>query len=276
MIRERIRASILVLVPLVLHALPAQACRVAPAGQVIGVEQLIGLATDVAVGQVISATPMDGHNVEYRFLVLEQLAGQPGKVLTVMGRPAAPGENDTTFNDHADFAFWARGGGRVMNGADCILRPHFVIGNSYLVFLGMPLTRRSSEQINMANGIVNPDDRWLKYVKQQLAKRQAPDGAASAVTQEPARDYERIGRFIYRFHRVVTRDALDRKTLAARHAPAQLLLRAGQLADAFDHIVGSNTIPDAEIDATLAEAVAVENMLAAWSENGGGGKYPTR
>jgi hypothetical protein len=276
MIRERIFASFLVFVPLVLHAVPGQACRMAPAGQMISVEQLIGLATDVAVGQVISATPMDGHNVEYRFLVLEQLAGQPGKVLTVMGRPAAPGDQETTFNDHADFAFWARGGGRVMNGADCILHPHFVIGNTYLVFLGMPLTRRSSEQINMANGTVNEDDRWLKYVKQQLAKRQAPDSTATSDTHELGRDFERVGRFIYRFHRVVARDDLERKTLAGRHAPAELLQRAGRLADAFDHIVGSNTISDAEIDATLAEAVAVEKMLVAWSDSGGGVKQATR
>ncbi len=276
MILERIIPSILVLVPLLLHAVPGQACRMAPAGQLIGVDQQLALATNVAVGQVISATPMDGQNVEYRFLLLEQLAGQPGKVFTVMGRHGAPGEKETTFNDHAEFAFWARGGGRVMNGADCIIGPNFVIGSSYLVFLGTPSTRRSFEKIDMVNGIVNPDDQWLAYVKQQLAQRQLPGSAVTSFTREPAHDYERIGRFIYRFQRVVARDDLDRKTLAGRQAPAELLLRAGRLADEFDHIVGGNPVPDAELEATLSEAVAVEKMLAAWSENSGAGKSPAR
>jgi hypothetical protein len=249
---------------------------VAPAGQRIGVDQQIGLAADVAVGQVISATPLDGQNVAYRFLLLDRLAGQPGKVFTVMGQSGAPDAEETTFNDHADFSFWARGGGRVMNGADCVIHPHFVIGSSYLVFSGSPATRRSFEKIDLADGAVHPDDRWLAYVKQQLAKRLAPDRTAASVMPEPARDYERIGRFIYRFHRIVARDDLDRKTLASRHAPAELLLRAGQLADEFDHIVGSNTIPDAELAATLSEATAVQKMLTAWAENGGDGAAPTR
>lgn len=272
MILERVICSSLIFASLLLHAVPGQACRVAPASQLIRVDQQIGSATNVAVGQIISATPMDGHNVEYLFLSLEQLAGQPGKVFSIIGRPGTVIDEDTTFNDHADFTFWAGGGGRVMNGSDCIIHPDFVIGSTYLVFLGNPITRRSFEKINMVNGIVNWKDRWLMYVKQQLAKRQVPDWTATSVSPEPARDYERIGRFIYSFHRIVARDDLDRKALVARQAPAELLQRAGHLADEFDYIMSSKTIPDAQLEATLSEAVAVKKMLAAWSENVGGGK----
>ena len=45
-----------VFVPLVLHAMVGQACRVYPAGQSIGVDEQM---TQVAVGQVVSATPVD-------------------------------------------------------------------------------------------------------------------------------------------------------------------------------------------------------------------------
>lgn len=264
----------LAFVPLVFYPVLGQACRMAPAGQLIGIDEQMRLASNVAVGQVISATPIDGEDVEYRFLSLEQLKGQSGKVFTVMGHAEKPDSDETTFNDHTDFSFWVRGGGRVMNDTDCVIHPGFAVGSSYLVFLGSPVTRRSLEKIAMVNGTVNPDDRWLKYVKQQLAQRQLPDTNAGAVTQDPVPRYERIGRFIYRFHRILARDDLDRKTLAGRQAPPALLLRAGLLADEFDHIVGSDNVPDAEIEATVTEAIAVEKILAAWSKRVGGTPSP--
>jgi len=274
MIFHRTMLRALVFAPLMLYPVFGQACRMAPAGQLIGIDEQIRLASDVAVGQVISATPLDGQDVEYRFLSLDQLKGQSGKVFTVMGHAEKPGGDVTTFNDHADFAFWARGGGRVMNDTDCVIHPGFVVGSSYLMFLGSPVTRRSLEKIAMVNGTVNPDDRWLKYVKQQLAQRQLPVTNAGSATQDPVPRYERIGRFIYRFHRILARDDLNRKTLAGRQAPPELLLRAGRLADEFDHIVGSDNVPDAEIEATLAEATAVEKILAAWSKGVGGTTSP--
>jgi hypothetical protein len=78
-------------------------------------------------------------------------------------------------------------------------------------------------------------------------------------------DYERVGRFLYGFQRIVAADDLDRKSLAAQHAPAELLKRAGRLADEFDRIVqGGVRAPDAQLDATLREAAAVHAALAAW------------
>jgi hypothetical protein len=150
-----------------LHAAASHACRVPPAQQLIGVDEQIAQAANVAVGQVIGATPM-GEQVEYRFLVLEQLAGTPLKVFTVMGSPADRSGDDTTFHDHADFAFWARGGGRTMNGADCVIHPGFVVGGTYLVFADSTPTWRSFEKIAMADGIVNPDDKWLAHVRTRL------------------------------------------------------------------------------------------------------------
>jgi hypothetical protein len=247
----------LVFLLLALDATAGQACRRPPPGQLIPADEQVRSATDVAVGQVIGATPMGSQEVEYRFIVLDQLAGPARKTFAIMGHAAERGGKDTTFGDHTDFAFWARGGGRVMNGADCVIRPDFVVGGSYLVFLDSPATWRSFEKIDMVNGIVNGEDKWLAYVKAQLGKR-----------ENSMPEYERVGRFIYAFHRSVSRDDLDRKTLAGQGAPTELLLRAGKLADEFDHIVksmkSSASVPDAELDATLREAEAVGAALAAW------------
>lgn len=255
----------LLLLALALPAAASQACRAPPQGQLIAASDLVRQATDVAVAQVISATPLNDHETEYGLIVLEQLAGPARKRITVRGGPARQAGQDGTFDDHREFRFWARGGGRTMNGSDCVIHPSFTIGASYLVFEGAPSTRRNFERIGMVDGAVNQDDQWLAYVKARLAQR-----GDTMTTADTTPGYERVGRFIYGFHRIVARDALERKTLAARHAPRELLLRAGALADEFDHIVARGAdVPDAEIEATLREAAAVQAALAAWRGDAG-------
>jgi hypothetical protein len=180
-----------------LGAAASQACRVPPPGQLIAADEQGRLAQDVAVGQVISATPMGDQEVA-------------------------------------------------------------------------PATWRSFEKIDMVNGAVNADDKWLAYVKDELGKRHGFDTGTREGTMP---EYERVGRFIYGFHRSVSRDDLDRKTLAGQGAPNELLLRAGRLADEFDRIVNSMKnsagIPDAELDAALREAADVGAALAAWRKGAG-------
>lgn len=168
----------------------SRACYSAPAHQLIGVDEQIRLAKDVALAQAVSATPLGGRDVEYRFRVLERLAGQERSVFTVvgqapesgelpywmMGRSVAPSTQDSSFDHHAAPAFWARGGGRTMNGGDCSIRPSFVIGGFYLVFLGSAPTWRSFEKIDFAYGKPNENDKWLAYVKNGLGRR---DSAAT-------------------------------------------------------------------------------------------------
>jgi hypothetical protein len=250
---------------LALDAASSQACYAPRPGQLVSPDEQVRLAQDVAVGQVISATPVGEQEVEYRFLVLDQLAGPARKTFTIVGRAGEGYGKDSSFDAHTDLAFWVRGGGRVMNGADCAIHPRFVLGSSYLVFLDSPATWRSFEKIDMVNGTVNGQDKWLVYVKDQLGKRHGFDASPREDTMP---EYERVGRFIYAFHRSVSRDDLDRKTLAGQGAPTELLLRAGKLADEFDCILksmkSSASVPDAELDATLREAEAVGAALAAW------------
>jgi len=258
---KRLAIRSLLLLLLALPAAASQACWAPPQGQLIAASELVRQATDVTVGQVISATPLNDYETEYSLIVLEQLAGPARKVITVIGGPAQQDDKDGTFGDHKAFRFWARGGGRTMNGPDCAIHPSFVIGASYLVFEGAPITWRNFERIGMVGGAVNQGDQWLAYVKTRLAQREE---SMSTTTDTPP-DYERVGRFIYGFHRIVARNALERKTLAAQHAPHDLLLRAGQLADEYDHIARHGAdVPDAEIEATLREAAAVRAALALW------------
>ncbi|ALK95495.1 hypothetical protein AB595_21050 [Massilia sp. WF1] len=155
---------------LALHAAVSQACYSPPAAQLIGVDEQLAQAKDIALAQVIGATPLGGRTVEYRFLVLEQLAGPAQNVFTMVGRAATPADQDGSFDSHRAPAFWARGGGRTMNEGDCEIHPGFVVGNTYLVFRGSAPTWRSFEKIDMAGSIVDHDDKWLAYVMAYLRK----------------------------------------------------------------------------------------------------------
>jgi negative regulator of sigma E activity len=78
-------------------------------------------------------------------------------------------------------------------------------------------------------------------------------------------DYERIGRFIYAFHRAgVSIDELKGDDIA-KHAPRELATRASRLAQKFDFILKAQArVPDAEIDAILRQAADMSASIAAW------------
>ena len=168
----------------------AWACRAPPANQLMGVDEQIALASDVYLAQAVAATPLEGNAVEYRFVVLQRLAGPERRTFTLSGRaagtpaflaggPANAGERErATFDHHTAPAFWQRGGGRATNGADCAIHPVFTLGDSYLVFLDSPWTWRSFERIEAVDGAVDEGDRWLAYVRAGLARRTAvPKGS---------------------------------------------------------------------------------------------------
>jgi cytosine/adenosine deaminase-related metal-dependent hydrolase len=78
-------------------------------------------------------------------------------------------------------------------------------------------------------------------------------------------DYERIGRFIYAFHRTgVSINELTSDDFA-RQAPSELAARASRLAQKIDLIVKTHArVADAEIDATLHEAAAMHASITEW------------
>lgn len=144
----------------------SQACRIPPPEELINPDVQIAMANDIVLAKVISATPQyenDG-KVDYQFLVVQRLTGPDQQFFSMSGH--APGQRrDTTFANHQDKAFWQRGGGRVMNDSDCVVRPDFVVGKTYLVFRDGPVTWRSFEEIDTVDGRSADDDRWFAYVR---------------------------------------------------------------------------------------------------------------
>lgn len=75
-------------------------------------------------------------------------------------------------------------------------------------------------------------------------------------------DYERLGRFIYAFHRAGgSTDELSWAELASA-GHQDLSIRAARLAGRFDFILETwSTISDAERDATLQEAATLRALI---------------
>lgn len=155
----------------------SHACRTPPLKQVVTPEQQIAIATDVSVARVIRATPAPlsagggRPAIAYEFEVQERISGSADTQFTLIG---ASGETRPSpgSSDHSDDAFWEQGGGRLYNDSDCVLRPNFTLGETYLVFRGSPPTWRSFEHIASVGGRPNPDDKWLMYVKAKLGEVQ--------------------------------------------------------------------------------------------------------
>lgn len=169
------RAGAVLLLGLLASA-ASQACGAPPREQVVTPDEQIALATDVTLARVIRATPSGLPNfggrqsMDYEFDVQQRLRGMP-QIRFIL--PGAEGETRPApaSGDHSDPVFWKRGGGRLFNDPDCVLRPNFIVGELYLVFRGTPATWRSFEHIETVGGRPNPGDQWLAFVKEQLTER---------------------------------------------------------------------------------------------------------
>jgi len=157
---------------------PGQACRMPPVAQVVSPEQQIAMATDVSVARVTEAIPSPLMNsggrqsVDYTFEVEQRILGLPEQRFTISGARGMTRPPPSS-SDHSDAAFWERGGGRLYNDADCVLRPDFIVGESYLIFRGKPATWRSFEHIATVRGRPDADDKWLSYVTEKLSEAQS-------------------------------------------------------------------------------------------------------
>lgn len=75
-------------------------------------------------------------------------------------------------------------------------------------------------------------------------------------------DYERIGRFIYSFHRVC--GSVDELNISASgvNVPPELAARAANLAQKFDRILKNcGSVAEGELESTLREASEVQTGL---------------
>ena len=173
----------------------SHACRVPPRQQLVTPDEQIAMATDISLAKVVSVNPsatLAGGwrpSVDYAFQVQERLLGPNEQRFVLVG---AQGETrpPPSSSDHSDEAFWQRGGGRLYNDPDCMLRPGFILGEYYLVFRGPNATWRSFEHIRTVDGQPDAGDKWLSYVKAKLEGRpQRPPGAVTL----PVQPANRIG-----------------------------------------------------------------------------------
>lgn len=162
------RRACAALVALAFGAGTCWGCRVAPASQLIGVDQQIALASDVSVAKVVRATALEDGRTEYEFEVQKRLAGPDRQGFTIVGAASKVEDPRKDFDEHKDELFWRDGGGRLFAGTDGVIHPTFVVGASYLAFVGQPITKRSFERIGTSGDYASSRDKWLSYVDAAL------------------------------------------------------------------------------------------------------------
>lgn len=104
--------------------------------------------------------------VVYEFAVQERFAGADEPTFTIRG--AVPPERYVAPPPEADYnedAFWGAGGGRLSSQNTCFPDVSFMVGELYLVFLGLPAKTRAFERVLTIDGQPNPGDKWLAYVR---------------------------------------------------------------------------------------------------------------
>lgn len=158
----------------------SHACRAPPAAQVPSADQQLAGARDVSVARVVRATPLEGRGMSYDFEVLRRLSGPERREFSIRGSAPPPGHRPIVTDDHDDPRFLQPGGGRLVNEPDCVLRPHFTVGEAYLVFLDQPAGWRSFEHIASTNRHYDANDRWLLYVEANLGSRRRAGQASPA------------------------------------------------------------------------------------------------
>ncbi|KFI08358.1 hypothetical protein [Massilia sp. BSC265] len=142
-----------------------QACRTPPVQQTVGPDALIAGAQDVSVAKVVYVAELGDGLVRYDFEVQRRLLGPGRKEFSLSGRAVGRYQEREGSPDHSDETFWQHGGGRLTNEGDCVLRPAFRLGESYLMFMNQTATWRSFERIGAA------DDKWFAYVEEKLRTR---------------------------------------------------------------------------------------------------------
>ncbi|MEO7578361.1 MAG: hypothetical protein ABIT83_12190 [Massilia sp.] len=160
-------ARSLAFLALIAAAAPCRACWAPPKEQVIGVDEQLMLATQVVVAKVIGKKTTDD-GTENEFLVQKWVAGSGRDFFTVSG--SDHDDQDSSFHHHEDQAFWRHGGGKLFNDTDCEIHPSFILGASYLAFVGQPFNRRSFEKLDIVDGQIDARDMWLQYVERKLGK----------------------------------------------------------------------------------------------------------
>ncbi len=176
---------------LILCVFPMQAfaCYVTPPEQIAPIDELISRTNNIVVARVIEAKLTsyrsfpEYHVVDYKFENVESLKGQVDKTFNILGSNTSPYKKQTAFvkpldnnvkmfskkwfeqtEYHNDETFWKSDIGRVSHEPTCNIRPDFLVGQTYLIFLDKPYHQKSFEL--MPQGLST--DKWYEYVKNKV------------------------------------------------------------------------------------------------------------
>lgn len=155
----------------------ANACMFPPENLITHHRTLVAESNTIVLARVIGKIgPLA------KFARLETVRGETSQLFTLpngyylAGSPKAAAD----FDAHTDLAFWDERATRNSNDSDCRMRPYFVQGRAYLLFLNNPHWRAYEE-------IVSPDDLWLQAVRKLVEQPGLDSGLSMTIEERLAR-----------------------------------------------------------------------------------------
>ena len=138
-------------------------CKVSPMKLYRDHAALVGEATEIVLAEAIEGYASASGTC--RFRSMRTLKGRVREEISVSCRSPVAGESTTHPSAHNTSVFWQQRRGRVTSDTDCQLQqPAFTTGHKYLLILGVAPDSKQFEEI------VEPSDKWLLFVEQQLQR----------------------------------------------------------------------------------------------------------
>lgn len=132
----------------------ALACIVAPSEVVRDHGELVDEATAIVLLEAVE------HGDSCALRVSRVLKGLMPDPLNIDCRTPQDGDWITDFSNHSNEEFWTSRAGRLGIKGDCsVIPPAFMVGKSYLAFLGVEPDTKQFEQLG------DEGDRWLEFVE---------------------------------------------------------------------------------------------------------------
>jgi len=167
-------------------ALPAQACTAPPPELTKHHRELVADSSQIVLARALTPRSSGGEPLP-RFETIEILKGAAAAEFVLESRdgldattwaahPYPFTDHDSDFNGHRDIAVWDQGLTRDWNDTDCMMRPRFEPGETYLLFVDHPHWR-AYELIR------REDDLWLRAVRNLIADPSRRSGLTVTVPQ---------------------------------------------------------------------------------------------
>lgn len=157
---------------LVLLSLSSNAwgCMMTPPEQTTDPDELISRTKNIVLAKVVRADAGSSRwHVLYTLKTERTYKGNPPRAFQLLGGRLLGPSSIERFDEHRDPAFWTKYGGREFHDTSCAIRPTFIVGATYLIFLDAPYHNKSFEEIYFTGDDRSEKDRWLHYVESRIA-----------------------------------------------------------------------------------------------------------